>query len=159
MPLRALIAARPEGRLLGGPGGPGVKVLALTLALDAQGGRCRTVMEEEWRERDRRPSPDAPWARARRERGGGLKIFRGAAPGGCKICEMLTTARARHRDGLAVGASAGIPVREAVPASTLDRGEALMQRLREGEVYRPRPVERALGHGLSPELPVPDKAA
>ena len=51
--------------------------------------------------RDKRPSPDALLAEARREGGrrGRLKIFLGAAPGVGKTYEMLTTARARLRDG------------------------------------------------------------
>ena len=51
--------------------------------------------------RDRRPSPDALLAAARHEGGrrGRLKIFLGAAPGVGKTYEMLTTARARLRDG------------------------------------------------------------
>ncbi|MES1199739.1 MAG: sensor histidine kinase KdpD [Pseudomonadota bacterium] len=50
---------------------------------------------------DRRPSPDALLEAARREesRAGRLKIFVGAAPGVGKTYEMLTTARARKKDG------------------------------------------------------------
>ncbi len=52
-------------------------------------------------DRDKRPSPDALLAEARREGGrrGRLKIFLGAAPGVGKTYEMLTTARARLREG------------------------------------------------------------
>ena len=58
----------------------------------------------ETQNRDRRPSPDALLAEARREGGrrGRLKIFLGAAPGVGKTYEMLTTARARLREGLDV---------------------------------------------------------
>ena len=51
-----------------------------------------------------RPSPDALLAQARRETDGcgRLKIFLGAAPGVGKTYEMLTTARAKARDGVAV---------------------------------------------------------
>ena len=54
--------------------------------------------------RDRRPSPDALLAEARREGGrrGRLKIFLGAAPGVGKTYEMLTTARAKRREGIDV---------------------------------------------------------
>ena len=53
---------------------------------------------------DRRPSPDALLAEAHREGGrrGRLKIFLGAAPGVGKTYEMLTTARARIKEGLDV---------------------------------------------------------
>ncbi len=55
-------------------------------------------------DRDKRPSPDALLAEAHREGGrrGRLKIFLGAAPGVGKTCEMLTTARARIKEGLDV---------------------------------------------------------
>ncbi|WP_237481137.1 sensor histidine kinase [Lichenibacterium dinghuense] len=59
-------------------------------------------------DRDRRPSPDALLAEARRADGHGdarrgrLKIFLGAAPGVGKTYEMLTAARARLREGLDV---------------------------------------------------------
>ncbi len=55
-------------------------------------------------DRDKRPSPDALMAEARRDGGGRgrLKIFLGAAPGVGKTYEMLTTARARQREGLDV---------------------------------------------------------
>ena len=55
-------------------------------------------------DRDKRPSPEALLAEARREGGrrGRLKIFLGAAPGVGKTYEMLTTARARVREGLDV---------------------------------------------------------
>ena len=54
--------------------------------------------------RDKRPSPDALLAAAQREAGrrGHLKIFLGAAPGVGKTYEMLTTARARLKEGLDV---------------------------------------------------------
>jgi two-component system sensor histidine kinase KdpD len=55
-------------------------------------------------DRDRRPSPDALLAQANREQQGSgrLKIFLGAAPGVGKTYEMLTSARARRRDGVDV---------------------------------------------------------
>src|SRR5215467_1225333 len=58
-------------------------------------------MADQRRDRDQRPSPDALLAAARREesRAGKLRIFVGAAPGVGKTYEMLTTARARKRDG------------------------------------------------------------
>jgi two-component system sensor histidine kinase KdpD len=58
----------------------------------------------ETQNRDRRPSPDALLAEARREGGrrGRLKIFLGAAPGVGKTYEMLTTARAKRREGIDV---------------------------------------------------------
>ena len=61
-------------------------------------------MADNRQDRDKRPSPDALLAEARREGGrrGRLKIFLGAAPGVGKTYEMLTTARARMREGLDV---------------------------------------------------------
>jgi len=61
-------------------------------------------MADHRRDRDKRPSPDALMAEARRDGGhrGRLKIFLGAAPGVGKTYEMLTTARARKREGLDV---------------------------------------------------------
>ncbi len=55
-------------------------------------------------DRDKRPSPEALLAEAKREGGirGRLKIFLGAAPGVGKTFEMLTTARARRNEGLDV---------------------------------------------------------
>ncbi len=54
--------------------------------------------------RDGRPSPDALLGVARRQdrRRGRLKVFLGAAPGVGKTYEMLTSARARTRDGVDV---------------------------------------------------------
>ncbi|WP_455429819.1 histidine kinase, partial [Methylobacterium crusticola] len=56
------------------------------------------------RERDKRPSPEALLAQARREGPGRgrLKIFLGAAPGVGKTYAMLTAAHARHREGVDV---------------------------------------------------------
>ena len=64
-------------------------------------------MADNRHDRDKRPSPDALLATARREGGqrGRLKIFLGAAPGVGKTYEMLTTARARMREGLDVAAA------------------------------------------------------
>ena len=61
-------------------------------------GVIRVTMADR-HERDKRPSPDALMAEARRDGGGRgrLKIFLGAAPGVGKTYEMLTTARARKR--------------------------------------------------------------
>src|SRR5437764_13035779 len=58
-------------------------------------------MAEQWREADRRPSPEALLEAARRKerRVGRLKIFLGAAPGVGKTYEMLQQARARRQDG------------------------------------------------------------
>jgi two-component system sensor histidine kinase KdpD len=58
-------------------------------------------MAEERRDPDSRPSPEALLEAARREEGrtGKLRIFVGAAPGVGKTYEMLTTARARRKDG------------------------------------------------------------
>ena len=64
-------------------------------------------MADNRHDRDKRPSPDALLAAARREDGqrGRLKIFLGAAPGVGKTFEMLTTARAKLREGLDVVAA------------------------------------------------------
>ena len=64
-------------------------------------------MADNRHDRDKRPSPDALLTAARREGGqrGRLKIFLGAAPGVGKTYEMLTTARARMREGLDVAAA------------------------------------------------------
>src|SRR5262247_3170887 len=54
---------------------------------------------------DRRPSPEALLAEARREekgRTGHLKIFVGAAPGVGKTYEMLESARAKLKEGVDV---------------------------------------------------------
>src|SRR5947209_5168919 len=51
---------------------------------------------------DRRPSPDALLAEAKRGERGRLKIFLGAAPGVGKTYQMLLTAQARRRDGVDV---------------------------------------------------------
>ncbi|CAA9327131.1 MAG: Osmosensitive K+ channel histidine kinase KdpD, partial [uncultured Microvirga sp.] len=59
-------------------------------------------MAEERHGQDRRPSPDALLAEARKERRGRLKIFLGAAPGVGKTYEMLTSGRAKKRDGVDV---------------------------------------------------------
>ena len=58
-------------------------------------------MPEQRVESDRRPSPDALLAAARKEqtRAGNLRIFVGAAPGVGKTYSMLETARARKKDG------------------------------------------------------------
>jgi len=59
-------------------------------------------MEDEWRDPEQRPSPEALLAEARREekgRVGRLKIFVGAAPGVGKTYEMLQTARAKLKEG------------------------------------------------------------
>jgi two-component system sensor histidine kinase KdpD len=58
-------------------------------------------MADQRRDGDQRPSPEALLEAARREEGrvGKLRIFVGAAPGVGKTYEMLTTARARTRDG------------------------------------------------------------
>jgi two-component system sensor histidine kinase KdpD len=60
-------------------------------------------MSDEPRER-KRPSPDALLEQTRRETGtrGRLKIFLGAAPGVGKTYEMLTSARAKKREGVDV---------------------------------------------------------
>ena len=54
--------------------------------------------------REHRPSPDALLEQARRETGarGRLKIFLGAAPGVGKTYEMLSSARAKAREGMDV---------------------------------------------------------
>src|SRR5579859_6090165 len=49
---------------------------------------------------DNRPSPEALLQEARREGGGKLKIFLGAAPGVGKTYEMLTQGRRRRLDGV-----------------------------------------------------------
>ncbi len=49
--------------------------------------------------RDARPSPDALLQTAQQGTRGRLKIFLGAAPGVGKTYEMLSAARARHREG------------------------------------------------------------
>jgi two-component system, OmpR family, sensor histidine kinase KdpD len=62
-------------------------------------------MEEERRNHDQRPSPEALLAEARREEKGlvgHLKIFVGAAPGVGKTYEMLQAARARLKEGVDV---------------------------------------------------------
>jgi two-component system sensor histidine kinase KdpD len=58
-------------------------------------------MPEEHTSLEKRPSPEALLAAARREEGrvGRLKIFVGAAPGVGKTYEMLQTGNARKRDG------------------------------------------------------------
>src|SRR5450631_3184887 len=58
-------------------------------------------MADQRRDIDKRPSPEALLAAARREesRVGKLKIFVGAAPGVGKTYEMLQQARARSKDG------------------------------------------------------------
>ena len=58
-------------------------------------------MPDQCRDFDQRPSPEALLEAALREesRAGKLRIFVGAAPGVGKTYEMLTTARARKRDG------------------------------------------------------------
>jgi two-component system sensor histidine kinase KdpD len=58
-------------------------------------------MSDQRSDTDHRPSPDALLEEARREetRVGKLRIFVGAAPGVGKTYEMLTTARARVKDG------------------------------------------------------------
>src|SRR5471032_2414924 len=58
-------------------------------------------MADQRRDLDKRPSPEALLAAARREesRVGKLKIFVGAAPGVGKTYEMLQQARARSKDG------------------------------------------------------------
>ncbi len=58
-------------------------------------------MSDQRSDTDQRPSPDALLEEARREefRVGKLRIFVGAAPGVGKTYEMLTTARARLKDG------------------------------------------------------------
>jgi two-component system sensor histidine kinase KdpD len=57
--------------------------------------------EEQRRDHDKRPSPEALLEAARMEEGraGKLRIFVGAAPGVGKTYEMLQTARARKKDG------------------------------------------------------------
>src|SRR6476469_672211 len=54
--------------------------------------------------REHRPSPDALLEQARRDTGarGRLKIFLGAAPGVGKTYEMLSSARAKAREGMDV---------------------------------------------------------
>jgi two-component system, OmpR family, sensor histidine kinase KdpD len=52
--------------------------------------------------RDGRPSPDALLATAQQGARGRLKLFLGAAPGVGKTYEMLSAAKARHREGLDV---------------------------------------------------------
>ena len=59
-------------------------------------------MSDDRHDRDSRPSPDALLQQAARESRGRLKIFLGAAPGVGKTYEMLTTAQAKHREGLDV---------------------------------------------------------
>ena len=58
-------------------------------------------MTEEWRDLDKRPSPEALLEKAKKEEGrvGRLKIFLGAAPGVGKTYEMLQEARAKLKDG------------------------------------------------------------
>jgi two-component system sensor histidine kinase KdpD len=58
-------------------------------------------MAEEWRDVDKRPSPEALLEKAKKEEGrrGRLKIFLGAAPGVGKTYEMLQEARARLKEG------------------------------------------------------------
>lgn len=51
---------------------------------------------------DRRPSPDALLREAQKALRGRLKIFLGAAPGVGKTYEMLSSARARRREGIDV---------------------------------------------------------
>src|SRR3974390_2746143 len=51
---------------------------------------------------EKRPSPDALLAEARKEGRGRLKIFLGAAPGVGKTYEMLLEARQRRLDGVDV---------------------------------------------------------
>lgn len=51
---------------------------------------------------DRRPSPDALLREAQQAERGRLKIFFGAAPGVGKTYEMLTTARAKKKEGVDV---------------------------------------------------------
>jgi two-component system sensor histidine kinase KdpD len=60
-------------------------------------------MPEERRDLDKRPSPEALLEAAALEQGRGrLKIFLGAAPGVGKTYEMLSSARARRREGVDV---------------------------------------------------------
>src|SRR5215475_7653852 len=63
--------------------------------------RDGSLMADQRRDLDRRPSPEALLEAARREesRAGHLRIFVGAAPGVGKTYEMLQTARARKKDG------------------------------------------------------------
>ena len=58
-------------------------------------------MNDQRRDSDQRPSPEALLEAARREESaaGRLKIFVGAAPGVGKTYEMLQQARARKADG------------------------------------------------------------
>src|ERR1700683_795315 len=59
------------------------------------------MMDDQRRDSDHRPSPEALLEAARREEGrmGKLRIFVGAAPGVGKTYEMLQQAQARKRDG------------------------------------------------------------
>jgi two-component system, OmpR family, sensor histidine kinase KdpD len=59
-------------------------------------------MNEKRSNRDSRPSPEALLQQAAMESRGRLKVFLGAAPGVGKTFEMLTTAQAKHREGLDV---------------------------------------------------------
>jgi two-component system, OmpR family, sensor histidine kinase KdpD len=60
------------------------------------------MVDERSRGQDKRPSPEALLAEARRGAQGRLKIFLGAAPGVGKTYEMLTSGRAKQRDGVDV---------------------------------------------------------
>ena len=81
-------------------------------------------------ERDGRPSPDALLTAARREdrRHGRLKVFLGAAPGVGKTYEMLTTARAKVRDGIDVVAAVVETHGRSETAAMLDGLEVVPQR-------------------------------
>src|SRR5271165_6789731 len=70
-------------------------------AADAGKSRPQSVMADQRRDSEHRPSPEALLEAARREetRIGKLRIFVGAAPGVGKTYEMLHQARARKKDG------------------------------------------------------------
>jgi two-component system sensor histidine kinase KdpD len=59
-------------------------------------------MSDDRSNRDNRPSPEALLQQVAKESRGRLKIFLGAAPGVGKTFEMLTTAQAKHREGVDV---------------------------------------------------------
>src|SRR3981081_2796140 len=90
-------------------------------------------MDDQRRDHDHRPSPEALLEAARKEerRVGKLKIFVGAAPGVGKTYEMLQQAQARKKDGYDV-------VVGVVETHGRRETEALLEGL---EVIPRRPIE------------------
>ena len=80
-------------------------------------------------DRDGRPSPEALLKQAARDSGRGrLKIFLGAAPGVGKTFEMLSSARARRREGTDIVVGIAETHGRAETAALLEGLEALPRR-------------------------------